>query len=234
MVGSRTRVVIVIVVKVAVVVVVAVIIVAKVVAVVAGLSGADIGDVDILVNNAGIVTGKPFLDSPDSLNVKTMEVNTMAHFWTVKAFVPQMLQKDKGHVVTIASTAGLFGAPGLTDYCASKFSAVGFGESLRLEIAKQKKEGVKTTLVCPGFIDTGMLEGFKYRFPLIIPVLKPPYVADRIIGAVLTDQSFLCMPRIMHLMIFIKGFLPVTVVDAMGEFMGLLDTMNDFKGRKQD
>ena len=41
----------------------------------------DIGDVDILVNNAGIVTGRKFLDSPDSLIQKTMEVNANAHFW---------------------------------------------------------------------------------------------------------------------------------------------------------
>ena len=44
---------------------------------------ADVGDVDILVNNAGMVTGKQFLDSPDTLNVKTMEVNVMAHFWVM-------------------------------------------------------------------------------------------------------------------------------------------------------
>lgn len=41
----------------------------------------EVGDVSILVNNAGIVTGKKFMDAPDSLIEKTVEVNTMAHFW---------------------------------------------------------------------------------------------------------------------------------------------------------
>lgn len=41
----------------------------------------EVGDISILVNNAGIVTGKKFMDSPDALIEKTMEVNTMAHFW---------------------------------------------------------------------------------------------------------------------------------------------------------
>lgn len=41
----------------------------------------EVGDVNILVNNAGIVTGKKFMDAPDSLVEKTMEVNTLAHFW---------------------------------------------------------------------------------------------------------------------------------------------------------
>lgn len=45
----------------------------------------EVGDVSILVNNAGIVTGKKFMDAPDSLIEKTMEVNTMAHFWVSKS-----------------------------------------------------------------------------------------------------------------------------------------------------
>jgi len=47
-----------------------------------------------------------------------------------------MIQSDSGHIVTIASVAGLFGSPGLTDYNASKFGAVGFDEALRLELKK--------------------------------------------------------------------------------------------------
>lgn len=43
----------------------------------------EVGDITILINNAGIVTGKKFIDSPDSLVEKTMQVNTMAHFWVI-------------------------------------------------------------------------------------------------------------------------------------------------------
>lgn len=50
---------------------------------------------------------------------------------TVKAFLPSMLEKNRGHIVSTASAAGLFGVAGLCDYCASKFAAVGFMESLR-------------------------------------------------------------------------------------------------------
>lgn len=53
---------------------------------------------------------------------------------TAKAFLPTMLEKNHGHLVTIASSAGLFGVTGLADYCASKFAAVGFDETLRMEI----------------------------------------------------------------------------------------------------
>lgn len=72
-----------------------------------------------------------------------------------------MLKKNHGHIVTIASCAGLFGTPSLCDYSASKFAAVGFDDSLRNELVSTKKNGVKTTCVCPYFIDTGMFHGTK-------------------------------------------------------------------------
>ncbi|KFV70103.1 Epidermal retinol dehydrogenase 2, partial [Dryobates pubescens] len=116
----------------------------------------EVGDVTILINNAGIVTGKRFMDSPDSLVEKTMEVNIMAHFWTYKAFLPAMIASNHGHLVSIASAAGLVGTNRLADYCASKFAAVGFAESIALEMKDMEKSGVKTTIVCPFYINTGM------------------------------------------------------------------------------
>ena len=115
----------------------------------------DFGKVDILFNNAGIVSGKALLDVPDGLAEKTLQVNSISHFWTVKAFLPQMIERDHGKIVTIASAAGLVGVAGLCDYCASKYAAIGFNEALRLELRKQKKWGVSTTLVCPYYINTG-------------------------------------------------------------------------------
>lgn len=74
-----------------------------------------------------------------------------------------MMERNHGHVVNIASSAGLFGVNGLADYCASKFGAVGFDESLRAEVSMSKKDGVHTTVVCPFYISTGMFEGAKTR-----------------------------------------------------------------------
>jgi len=123
----------------------------------------DFGHVDMLFNNAGIVTGKSILDVPDALAEKTMQINSVSHFWTVKAFLPGMMERDHGSVVTIASAAGLVGVAGLCDYCASKYAAIGFNEALRLELRKKGKFGVSTTLVCPYYINTGMFDGVKTR-----------------------------------------------------------------------
>lgn len=103
------------------------------------------GDVTILINNAGIVTGKKILETSHKLAEKTLQVNTLAHVYTVKEFLPSMIKKNHGHIVSIASSAGLVGCPGLVDYCASKYGAVGFDESLRLEI---KKIGANINTTC--------------------------------------------------------------------------------------
>ena len=74
-----------------------------------------------------------------------------------------MISKNHGHIITIASGAGLFGMSGMMDYSASKFGAVGTHESLTMELYALGCTGVHTTCVCPFFIDTGMFDGVKTR-----------------------------------------------------------------------
>ena len=74
-----------------------------------------------------------------------------------------MLEKDHGHIVSIASCAGLGGVRGLCDYCSSKFGAVGFQESLHMEL-KAMEKNIHTTVVCPYFINTGMFDGVQTRY----------------------------------------------------------------------
>ena len=81
----------------------------------------------------------------------------------MKAFLADMMSTDHGHIVTISSAAGLFGITGLADYCASKSAVIGFHDSVRAELCAMNKTGVRLTLVCPFFINTGMMEGCKSR-----------------------------------------------------------------------
>ncbi|NXT44834.1 RDHE2 dehydrogenase, partial [Pelecanoides urinatrix] len=191
----------------------------------------EVGDVSILVNNAGIVTGKRFLDSPDSLVEKTMEVNIMAHFWTYKAFLPAMIASNHGHLVSIASSAGLTGVNRLSDYCASKFAAVGFAESVDLEMRGLRRTGIKTTIVCPFIINTGMFDGCGSKWPILVPTLEPEYVAEKIITAVRRNQEILVLPRILYFLFALKNILPVKVTVLLMEYFGSLHLMDSFKGR---
>ncbi|NWQ85915.1 RDHE2 dehydrogenase, partial [Burhinus bistriatus] len=191
----------------------------------------EVGDVSILVNNAGIVTGKRFIDCPDSLVEKTMEVNTMAHFWTYKAFLPAMMASNHGHLVSIASSAGMIGVNRLADYCASKFAAVGFAESVDLEMRILRKTGIKTTIVCPYVINTGMFDGCRSKWPRLLPILEPEYVAEKIMTAIRRDQEILLLPRSLYFLITLKYILPVKLAVLFSDYFGNFCVMDDFKGR---
>ncbi|XP_062836420.1 epidermal retinol dehydrogenase 2 isoform X2 [Anolis carolinensis] len=191
----------------------------------------EVGDVSILINNAGVVTGKKFLDSPDLLIEKTIEVNIMAHFWTVKAFLPAMLATNHGHIVTIASSAGLIGVTGLADYCASKFAAVGFAESLAVEMLTMGKTGIKSTIVCPYFINTGMFDGCQTKWPHVLPILDAEYAAEKIVSGVLRDQVYVYMPRSIYVFNALKSMLSAKLFFLAGDYLGSFHFMDKFRGR---
>ncbi|CAI5687413.1 unnamed protein product [Oreochromis niloticus] len=189
----------------------------------AELMRKDLGrDVTILVNNAGVVAGKRILDCPDELIERTMKVNCHALFWTVKAFLPQMKAQNHGHIVTIASVLGLFSTACVEDYCASKFAAVGFHESLAHELLAEEVEGVKTTLVCPYIVDTGMFEGCKIReeVELLLPPLEPQYCVEQAMNAILVNQPLVCIPRLTYLPVLFRALLPWESNVTAYRFMG--------------
>lgn len=195
---------------------------------VANLIKEEVGKIDILVNNAGIVSGKGLLDIPDEKIVKTVEVNSLAHFWTCKAFLPGMIQSNKGHIVSIASLAGIHGLPNLTDYCASKFAAVGLMESLKVELDAQKLDGIKLTTVCPSLVSTGLFEGTK---PPLTVLMTPEYVVGEIMKAILEEINFIMLPRWIYIIILLKWTMPRRAVEKFTENSGLLDFMDTFRGR---
>jgi all-trans-retinol dehydrogenase (NAD+) len=195
----------------------------------ANAMAAEYGPVDILINNAGIVSGKPLLEIDDEKIEKTMRVNVLSLFWTAKAFLPSMIERNSGHIVTIASAAGVIGVRGMADYCASKFAAVGFDESLRLEL-RRIKCAVQTSIICPYFINTGMFAGVKTRFPRLLPIMESDYAAGRIVRAVLNSRKRLIIPRFVRGALVLRLF-PPRVQDTVADFFGLSHAMDTYTGR---
>ena len=193
---------------------------------------ADGGPIDILINNAGIVSGQNILELSDAEIERTFDVNVLALFWTVRAFLPAMLEKNAGHIVTIASAAGLAGTAKLTDYCASKFAAVGFDESLRLELRNQGSK-VMTTLVCPYYTDTGMFDGAKTRFSWLLPILKPDALVKRIMKAIRKDRHRVIMPWFLYTG-WPMRLLPVRWFDALMDLFGTSHSMDQFRGKRSE
>ncbi len=186
------------------------------------------GTIDILINNAGIVAGKKFMDIEDAKIEQTFAVNTMAHFWTVKSFLPPMLEQNSGHIVTIASAGALIGTAGLSDYSASKFAAFGFDESLRFEFQRNGNK-IDTTVVCPYYINTGMFEGVKTRFSFLLPILDETKTAKKIVRAIRKKKPRLIMPWFVYTVPPIR-ILPVKLFDAIVRIFGIHKGMDEFKG----
>jgi len=188
----------------------------------------DVGKVSIVINNARIVTGKKFLEIPDEGIERTFQVNAMAHFWILKAFLPDMMASNHGHIVSIASLAGQVGCNRLTDYCASKFAAVGFAEALALELYQDGYNGIHSTIVCPYFIDTGM---FKGASPGAFSWLQPEHVADEVLKATLLNKDLLFIPGHLTPLIATKFLLPYRSKLRLIDITQLNYTMLTFKGR---
>jgi all-trans-retinol dehydrogenase (NAD+) len=188
------------------------------------------GPIDILINNAGVVSGRPLLEISDSEIELTFGVNALAPIWTTRAFLPDMIARGRGHIVTIASAAGLLGAPRLTDYAASKHAAVGFDDALRAELIHLGHHGIRTTVVCPYFISTGMFEGTSGATRLL-PILTPEYATRRIVQAIRRGRRRLFLPRAVAL-VFLARLLPTPIFDWIMRTLGVARSMDGFTGRR--
>ncbi len=116
----------------------------------------DVGDVTFIVNNAGIQNFKSFVECKEEQFISTMRVNLFASYWILKEFLPSMLSRNHGHIVTVASSAGLFGFCHMSDNCTSKFALVGMMESFDHELQLAGYDGIFTTTVFPTSINTSL------------------------------------------------------------------------------
>ncbi|XP_059052632.1 short-chain dehydrogenase/reductase family 16C member 6-like [Achroia grisella] len=177
----------------------------------------EVGRVTLLINNAGVVSGQYLLDTPDHLIQRTFDVNVLAHFWTVKAFLPTMIEHNDGHIVTIASMAGYIGVSKLVDYCSSKAAACGFDESLRMELNSRGIKGIHTSLICPFFIrSTGMFDEVNAR---LVPQLNSNDVADRVVLAIRTNEAVALIPGFFRVLLPFRWIVPWK---CLGDFIKVI------------
>mgnify|MGYP002512264039 CR=1 FL=1 len=195
----------------------------------------EVGDVDILINCAGIITSNKTFDlcSADEMD-RTIKVNTLAPMYVARQMLPDMVQRNEGHICTIASAGGMMSNPKMSVYAASKWAAVGWSDSVRIELQEMKSR-VRVTTVAPYYITTGMFDGVKSR---VFPLLKPEKVAKRVLGAIEGDRKFLMLmpwiPKAHHVMRMLQALLPMRVFDwLVGDVLGIYHTMDNFTGRKK-
>lgn len=188
------------------------------------------GGIDLLFNNAGVIVGKEFHQHTHREIDSTMRINAEALMHVALEFLPGMIERKKGHIINIASAAGMLPVPKMAAYVASKHAVVGWSESLRLEMESIAKD-LHVTTVTPSFISTGMFEGV--RSPLV-PIIKPETAAKKIIRGVKRNRIFVRMPKIVYFLPLLKGVLPQRWLDIIaGKWFGFHKSMDTFKGRAE-
>lgn len=142
------------------------------------------GHIDILVNNAGVEYALRF----DELGIEEIQdmiaVNLNGPMVLTRLVLPHMLQRERGHIVNIASVAGIMASPYEETYVATKHGLVGFTRALRLT-AQELKWPVSASVICPAFMDgTGMYESMKQKHGISAPAFVGAIHADALGAAV--------------------------------------------------
>jgi NAD(P)-dependent dehydrogenase (short-subunit alcohol dehydrogenase family) len=123
-----------------------------------------LGPLTGLVNNAGIASdaaAAPIVEMPDELWLSTIDVNLNGVYHMSKAAARAMLaHRQPGAIVNISSLAGRFGLANYGAYCASKFGVIGLTQQMAAELAVR---GIRVNCICPGSVDTDMLDGTMQR-----------------------------------------------------------------------
>ncbi|WP_063128880.1 SDR family NAD(P)-dependent oxidoreductase [Nocardia fusca] len=193
----------------------------------------DAGDIDVLVNNAGIVRGNTyFWETKDRSDIdKTMAINSLAPMYVTLEFLPAMVAgTTEARVLTIASSAGLVHNPRMSVYAASKWAALGWSDSVRIELEQSGHDHVRVTTVCPTYIDTGMFEGAKGFW--FTPILNQHKVVDTSWTAMKKGTPLVILPWTSRLNKALSGVLPLKLRDLFLNTVGVYHSMDEFTGRK--
>ena len=196
----------------------------------------EIGDIDILINNAGTVYTGYMLDRSDAELENMINVNFTSMIYTIRAFMPAMLEKNKGHIVNISSASSLIGAPKLAIYAATKWAVMGLTESLRMEAIKMGKKGVKFSSVHPNFLKKGLFEGAKLN--LLGSIFAPGVKSHDAVAKVIVNKAIRWgfhspkVPWIMNQSVLLRALLPSSLLIKFGNIYGVNNMMDEYTGYK--
>lgn len=189
----------------------------------------EFGTVDILFNNAGIVVGKKFEEHSHRDITKTIDINVSGVMHVALEFLQGMIDQREGHIINLASAAGLIPNPNMSVYASSKWAVVGWSESLRLE-QEENNTGVIISTIMPSYINTGMFDGVKA--PLLTPIMEPDFIVDKIMKAVHNNDILVLEPFMTKAIPLLRGILPTRAFDFIaGKIFGVYKTMENFKGK---
>ncbi|RYC62463.1 hypothetical protein CHU98_g3732 [Xylaria longipes] len=191
----------------------------------------DVGVPELLINNAAVVIGKKLLDMDADEVDRSLKTNLLSHFYTVKTFLPGMINNETGGtIVTVSSVIGHLGAIRLSDYAAAKAGVTALHKSLAAEL--QEYPEIKTILVTPGQLSTPLFNGVRTPNSFIAPVVEPIEIAKEIIKAIdLGLSDHISMPLYARWVDW-YNVLPVGLQKITRRLSGIDQSMQTFVGRK--
>jgi NADP-dependent 3-hydroxy acid dehydrogenase YdfG len=183
---------------------------------------ARLGPLDVYVNNAGIMPIGHFLDEDDVVAHRQVDINVHGVLYGVKAVLPGMLERGRGHIVNVASGAGKIAVPGGVTYAGTKHAVVGISESLRGEF---RGSGVGFSVVMPAIVNTDLTTGMKSARGM--KNVEPEDVADAIVDAVRRGRFDVYVPKQMGRATYVSGVLPRRARELLMRVMGAESAMLD-------
>lgn len=176
-------------------------------------AASEVGDVDVLVHSGGVSQRALVAETPLAIDRQIMDLNYFGTVALTKALLPRMLARKRGHIVPISSVIGHVGVPLRSAYAASKHALHGFFDTLR---AETEKDGIRVTIVCPGYIRTNVSEnalradGSKYgkTDETHRNAMRPEVAAPKIINGVHRNQQEVRVGGKEIYAILLKRFLP--------------------------
>ena len=139
----------------------------------------ELGAIDILVNNAGIAKFGGFMDLTPEEWTNIIDVNVKGVYYTTRAVLPEMMERNTGDIINIASTAGQKGAPLTSAYTASKAAVIGLSESLMLEV---RKKNIRVSTLTPSTVATDMALELKLTDGNPDKVMQAADLADLVVA----------------------------------------------------
>jgi short-subunit dehydrogenase len=167
---------------------------------------AELGPVDVLVANAGIGAYGPFADIDAEEVERLVKVNVLGTIYAIRAVLPGMIARRRGHIVTIGSIAGRIGSPFEAVYSATKFAGVGLTEALAVEV---EPYGIGVSIVNPGPVETNFGEARGHPYDRVRPKpVTPEVVAKAVVRAVERDTHEVYVPRSFGAAVVIRHLAP--------------------------
>lgn len=147
------------------------------------------GHIDVLINNAGVMPVGPFLEQSEQSVRSSVEVNFYGVLTGCQLVLPEMVRRRSGHVVNIASMAGMVAVPGQVVYAGTKFAVVGLSTAMADEFAPH---GVEVSVILPTFTNTELISGTK-NTGAHKPV-QPDEIAAAIVKTIDTPKTHVSVP----------------------------------------